>query len=78
MTPKKLTLLELLELIELEDYRGIISKNGFLEHIKKGIMPKQINDVRGAVRLTVEREGDGFAVIQYPTKHANKTLCEVY
>lgn len=78
MTSKKLTLLQLLDLIDLEAYRGIISKKGFIAHVKKGVMPRVINDIRGAVRLTVERDGDKFAVVQYPTKHANKTLCEVY
>lgn len=78
MTAQKLTLIQLLDLIDLEDYRGIINKKGLLSHIKKGVMPKVINDIRGAVRLTVERDGDSFSVIQYPTKLANETLCAVY
>lgn len=78
MSSKKLTLIELLNLIELEHYRGIINKRSFFKHIKKGLMPKVINDVRGAVRLTVEREGEHFAVVQYSTPLAMETVGEIY
>jgi len=78
MTTKNLSLIQLLDLIDLEDYRGIIDKKSLIIHIKKGVMPRVINDIRGSVRLTVERDGDEFTVIQYPTKLANQTLCAVY
>ena len=78
MNPKTLSLDELLDLIELEDHRGIISKDDFLKTaLEKGI-PKLISDIRGAVRLAVEREGDGFSVTQFPTELANETIGEVY
>lgn len=78
MTSKKLTLIELLNLIELEHYRGIINKRSFITHVKKGLMPKVINDIRGALRLTVERDGEHFAVVQYSTPLAMETVGEVY
>ncbi len=78
MVAKKLTLLELLDLIEMEDYRGIISKQGFVAHVKRGVMPKMIKDVRGALRLTVERDGEDFAVTQHNTPLALETVGGVY
>ena len=78
MNTQKLTLIELLDLIDMEDFRGIINKKGFLRHVKNGVMPKVINDVRGAVRLTVDRDGEGFEVVQYTTPHAMATVGEIY
>jgi len=78
MDPKKLSLTELLDLIELEDYRGIISKKDVLEAVKKKGMPRLISDIRGALRLAIEREGDGFSVTQYATELADETIGEVY
>ncbi|MBU0705715.1 hypothetical protein KJ657_02360 [Patescibacteria group bacterium] len=78
MSPKNLSLTELLDLIELEDYRGIISKADVLKAVKAKGMPRVISDIRGAVRLAVEREGDGFSVTQYPTELANESLGEIY
>jgi len=78
MNTQNLTLFQLLDLIDLEDYRGIINKKGFLSHVKRGIMPKVINDVRGSIRLTVERDGEKFEVIQYTTAHAMATVGEIY
>lgn len=78
MTHKKLTLIQLLDLIDMEDYRGIISKKGFVAYVKKGIMPTIIKDIRGAVRLTVKRQGENFAVVQYVTPLARETVGAVY
>lgn len=78
MSSQKLSFTELLDLIELEGYRGIIDKDAFLKvALEKGI-PRLVSDIRGALRLAVEREGDGFAVTQYPTELANETIGEVY
>ena len=78
MSQKTLSLTELLDLIELEDYRGIINKKDVLAAVMKKGMPRLISDVRGAVRLAVERDGDGFAVTQYQTELADETIGEVY
>ena len=78
MSQKTLSLTELLDLIEMEDYRGIISKADVLAAVKKKGMPRLISDVRGALRLAIEREGEGFSVTQYPTELANQTIGEIY
>lgn len=78
MTSKKLTLIELLDLIDLEAYRGIIDKDGFIEYVRKGFMPTMINDMRGALRLTVQRDGEDFNVIQHATPLARETVGQVY
>lgn len=78
MSQRNLSLEQLLDLIELEDYRGIISKAEVLATVMTKGMPRVISDVRGAVRLAVEREGDGFSVTQYPTELANESLGEIH
>jgi high-affinity Fe2+/Pb2+ permease len=78
MTAQKLTLEQLLDLIDLEDYRGIIDKNAFLKvSLEKGI-PRVVSDIRGALRLVVDRLDNGFSVTQYPTELANESIGEVY
>lgn len=77
MSAKTLSLSQLLDLIELEDYRGIISKEAFLKTAMEKGIPRVVSDVRGAVRLAVEREGEGFSVTQYPTDAANESLGEI-
>jgi hypothetical protein len=78
MSQKILSLTELLDLIELEDHRGIISKKAVLEAVVKRGMPRLISDIRGSLRLAIEREGDGFSVTQYPTELADETIGEIY
>ncbi|MBN2307236.1 hypothetical protein JXD20_04585 [Candidatus Peregrinibacteria bacterium] len=79
MSQQNLTLLQLLDLIELEDFRGIIDKNAILETVlTKGALPTIVEDIRGAVRLAVQRNGDGFAVTQYPTDLALESVGEIY
>jgi len=78
MSSQKLTLDQLMDLIELEDNRGIINKDEFLRiALEKGI-PRVVSDTRGALRLAVERAGEDFQVTQYPTDLANETINEVY
>ena len=78
MRSKKLSLVELVDLIKLEAYRKIIDPQAFLETIVNKGMPKVIRDVRGAVFLAVEREGEDFLVTRYPTKQSNQSISEVY
>lgn len=78
MQPQTLSFSELLDLIELEDYRGIIDKKDVLAAVVKKGMPRVISDVRGAVRLAVERDGEGFSVTQYSTELAEETIGEIY
>lgn len=78
MSQKNLTLLQLLDLIELEDFRGIINKDEVLATVMQKGMPKVISDIRGAVRLAVERNGEDFFVTQYSTDLAKESLGEIY
>lgn len=79
MSHQTLSFEDLLTLIELDDFRGIIDKNDVLEVvIKHGALPRFVNDVRGALRMAIEREGDSFSVIQYPTKLAKESINEIY
>jgi len=81
MSQQTLSLEQLLDLIELEDHRGIISKAAVMEtFIREGALPRIINDVRGLARLTIEREnvGDDFTVTQHDNERANETIGEIY
>ena len=75
---KKLSLDQLLELIELEDARGIVDKAKILETVITKGMPKLISDIRGALRLAVERDGSDFSVTIHQTELANNTIGEIY
>ncbi len=66
--------MQLLDLIELEVNRGIICKDGFLTYVKHGFMPKAINDTRGALRMTVERDGEGYNVVQHTTELSSESI----
>ena len=79
MSQRNLTLPQLLDLIELEDFRGIIDKQVILEAVRtKGVLPAIVEDIRGAVRLAVERDGENFSVTQYPTALALENIGEIY
>lgn len=79
MSERKLSFQDLLTLIELDDNRGIINKDDVLDVVlEHGALPKFITDIRGALRMAIEREGDFFSVIQYPTELANESINEIY
>jgi hypothetical protein len=78
MEPRTLTLEQLLRLIEIDAFRGIIDIEEFLAKVVKYGIPKEISDIRGAVRMTLERTGKNFAVIQYPTELSNEMINEIY
>jgi len=77
MDQQNLNIEELMDLINLEDNRGIINKDEFIQlAMTKGI-PRFITDTRGALRLTVERAGEEFSVTQHQTELSNTTINEV-
>jgi len=78
MSSQKLTLNELLDLIELEGYRGIIDADAVLQMAMEKGIPRVVSDIRGALRLAVERAGEDFQVTQYPTELAMETVGEIY
>lgn len=70
--------MELLDLIESEGNRGIISKEAVVETMLTQGIPRLINDIRGALRLTVDRDGASYSVTQHPTALAMETIGEIY
>jgi len=78
MKVQKLSLEELLDLIDREAYRGIINKDKIMKFALNQGIPKLISDTRGELRLAVERIGNLFEVIQYPTELATETIGEIY
>ncbi len=67
MVTQDYTLAQFADLLRTENQRGII--NGpdlFAVLLSKGI-PKIIRDVRGAVRMNVERSAQGVRVTRYAT-----------
>jgi len=79
MSERKLSFQDLLTLIEIDDFRGIIDKDEVLDVVlEHGALPRFIKDVRGALRMAIEREGDGFSVIQYQTELAKESIGEIY
>lgn len=74
MTTENLTFPKFLDLLEIEAQRGIINMHSLLDlMLGKGI-PKIIVDVRGDVRLAIERSGDDFEVTKYMTDLAKEKI----
>jgi hypothetical protein len=67
MTTENLTLPKFLDLLEIEAQRGIINMHSLLDMMLGKGIPKIIVDVRGDVRLAIERSGDDFEVTKYMT-----------
>jgi len=67
------TLERFVGLLETEVSRKIISREAVIHHFSARDVLKRIKDVRGEVRLIVERVGDLFAVekIQTPAAKAS-------
>jgi hypothetical protein len=78
MQTQNLTLAQFADLLSLETQRGIVNGGEIIQMIIDGKLPKIIHDIRGAVRLTVEREGEGLAVTEYLTKLAEERIGEIY
>lgn len=72
MTKQKLTWNQFAELLNREVERGIIDGSSLLTSIMRNLLPPQIKDVRGKVRLVVERDGDDLAVTTYLTDAAKE------
>ena len=76
MSTKTLTFAQFAELMQLEASRGIINRNTFLQMITHNKLPRIIHDIRGAVRITVDRAEEGLEVTQYMTELAKEKICE--
>ncbi len=70
--------MEFLDLIEREGNRGIISKESVIEAMMTKGIPRLINDIRGALRLTVDKNGANFSVTQHHTELAAESIGAIY
>jgi hypothetical protein len=78
MPTQNLTFTEFADLLITEAERGIISKEGMQRLLEENKLPKIIRDIRGAIRLMVERTGDCLAVTEYATALSNEKIGEIY
>jgi len=78
MTTQTLSIEELADLLHLETQRGIIDKDTLLQMVTGGPLPKVIKDIRGALRLSIERVEGGLEVTQHITALAKESVGEVY
>jgi hypothetical protein len=46
--------------------------------IMDGKLPRIIHDIRGAVRLSIEREGNSLTVTEYATALSEEKIGEIY
>lgn len=66
---------EFADLLKLETQLGILDGMGLMQLMARfGGLPKEIRDVRGALRLALARVGDGFDVTTYSTDLSRENL----
>lgn len=78
MSTQNLSFQEFAALLQLESQRGIVNGGAVMQMIMDGKMPKIICDIRGAVRLSIEREGSGLTVTEYVTDLSKELVGEIY
>ena len=78
MSTQTLTFAEFADLLLLESNRGIVNGGAIMGMIQDGKMPKIINDIRGALRFSIERVEEGLEVTQHVTELATELVGEVY
>ena len=78
MSTKTLSFAELAALLQLESQRGIINGGALMAMVKDNRLPKIIKDIRGAVRLSMERAEEGIEVTQYSTELSRELVGEIY
>lgn len=76
MSTQILTFTQFADLLQTEAQRGIINGQMLLQFIQDNKLPKIIHDIRGAVRLTVERAGEDLEVTRYVTALAEEKILE--
>ena len=77
MKTHTLSIEELAELLFLEAKRGIIDEEALLHLIQANKIPKTVLDIRGAVRLTVDRDEKGLQVTEYLTDLAEEKILDI-
>ncbi len=78
MSTATLSFEQFADLIKSESKRGIINGGAFMMMIMDNKMPKIIKDIRGAVRLSIERSGCNLEVTRYATDLAMEKVGEIY
>ncbi|MBU0578340.1 hypothetical protein KKF04_00030 [Patescibacteria group bacterium] len=78
MSTQTLSIEELANLLHLEAQRGIIDQDALLQMVSAGVLPKFINDIRGALRLSIERVEGGLEVTKHITALAEESVREIY
>lgn len=78
MSTQNLSFAQFADLLQLEAQRGIVNGGAVMQMIMDGKMPKIIHDIRGAVRLSIEREGNGLMVTEYATDLSKELVGEIY
>ena len=78
MSTQTLTLAEFADLLSAETQRGIVNGGDIMQMIMDGKMPKMINDIRGALRLSIERAEEGLEVTQHVTELSMEKVGEIY
>jgi len=80
MTTQDYTLAQFLDLVQIDDFRGIVNGGDLMKTIANHGIPHLIHDIRGAVRMSVERSKNGkyFCVTQYVTPLTEETFLEIH
>jgi len=78
MSTKTLSFADFTDLIKSESKKGIINGGAFMQMIMDNKMPKIIRDIRGSVRLSIERSENGLEVTKYTTDLAMEKIGEIY
>lgn len=80
-TTQNYTLAQFADLLQLETQLGIVDGQAVMQMLMKdGKLPREIKDVRGALRLVLARaeNGEDLAITTYPTALSREhLLCEL-
>ncbi|MFH0820920.1 MAG: hypothetical protein V1908_04050 [Candidatus Peregrinibacteria bacterium] len=75
MQTQHYTLQEFADLLSLETQLGIVNGGAVMQMMMKGSgLPREIRDVRGALRLALARAEDGLEVTTYSTDASREHL----
>ena len=74
MQTHTLTIEEFADLLLLEAQRGIIDIEVLMGLVEQNKLPRSVRDIRGAVRLTVDRAAEGLEVTEYLTDLAEEKI----
>lgn len=73
-TQSHYTLEEFADLLRLETQLGILDGKAILDALRAGRLPREIHDIRGALRLALARAEDGLDITTYSTDLSRENL----